>query len=188
MTQLGEPLPLELRQIRDVLSGILSTHDMVLLDADSVTTGKDFLHKIWDLILSVPLGIAIIHPDMKTTAIANVFYELGIVQALGKESLVIRASGAAIPSDFVRTEYISYDRHFTRRLNGFLDTVFHKADYYREMADLLERNPLLSMDYLRRAYLITGDETTKARMLEVFDSAGLEGRARNSVESLFVKI
>ena len=46
----------------------------------------------------------------------------------------------------------------------------------------LEANPLLAIDYLRRAYLLTGDEALRRRAKRVFTGAGLDARARDSVE------
>ena len=36
----------------------------------------------------------------------NIYYKLGVAQALGKETLVVKSPGAKLPSDFVRTEYV----------------------------------------------------------------------------------
>src|SRR3977135_73555 len=89
MTQLGEPHA-EVVAIRDYLSNILSTFKIKLIDADSVVTGKDFLLKIWNLLLAVPLGVAIVHEKMRTETLCNIFYELGVLQAYGKETLIVK--------------------------------------------------------------------------------------------------
>ena len=65
MTQLGEPHA-EVVAIRAHILDILSTFDIKLIDADSKVTGKDFLLKIWSLLLAVPLGVAVIHEKMRT--------------------------------------------------------------------------------------------------------------------------
>lgn len=61
MAQLGAPVPEVVREIRRSTAQILSEYSYSAIDADSLTTGKDFLLKIWQLVLSVPLGIAIVH-------------------------------------------------------------------------------------------------------------------------------
>jgi hypothetical protein len=53
---------------------VLTNEGFDVLDATSAATGRDFLLKIWDLILSVPLGIALIHEDMRPSTTANVYY------------------------------------------------------------------------------------------------------------------
>lgn len=52
------------------------------------------------------------------------------------------------------------------------------------MSEQLENNPLLIIDYLRRAYLITGENKIREKAKEVFDGMKVEGRAKNSVEIL----
>lgn len=100
------------------------------------------------------------------------------MQAYGKETLVIRAGDVKLPSDFVRTEYVNFDGEFERRFTSFRDRMDEQAEHYQHMAELTENNPLLSIDYLRRAYLLSGDEGCRDRAREIFDEAGLEGRAR----------
>ena len=56
------------------------------------------------------------------------------------------------------------------------------------MANQLEKNPLLSIDYLRRAYLISGDEAHKKKIQMFSDALDLAARAKNSVERLVTRI
>lgn len=183
MTQLGRPSD-EIIEIRHRLSEILSEFDIGLIDANSTVTGKDFLFKIWKLLLAVPLGIAIIDKKMPPGTLCNIFYELGVLQAYGKESLVIKTEAATIPSDFVRTEYVNYDKNFEERLRTYLDGFLKQADYYETMAGQVEKNPLLSVDFLRRAYLISGKKELRAKVQELMSAVALIDRARNSVETL----
>lgn len=183
MTQIGGPDP-EVLTIRRSLMRILSASGIKSIDAGTVVTGKDFLLKIWNLLLAVPLGIAIINETMRPDAMCNIFYELGVLQAYGKETLVVKTEGARIPSDFVRTEYIKYDGNFKAEMEKFLQHFRAQADYYEDLADLLEKNPLLSIDYLRRAYLISGNNDLRAKVGNILTNAALTGRARDSVEML----
>ena len=185
MTQIGGPDD-ESLAIRRSLVKILSKSGIKLIDAGSVVTGKDFLLKIWSLLLAVPLGIAIINEKMRPDAMCNIFYELGVLQAYGKETLVVKTEGARIPSDFVRTEYVKYDGDFRRGMEKFLEHFLAQADYYESVADLLQQNPLLSIDYLRRAYLISGKDEIRSKVKNIAASVELSGRARDSVEMLLV--
>src|SRR5215211_3503591 len=91
MTQLGGDIPDEVDDIRSALRRILETHNIELIDANSRITGRDFLFKIWNMIVAVPLAVAIVHEEMPVKTLHNVFYEIGIAQALGKETVVIKS-------------------------------------------------------------------------------------------------
>ncbi|WP_420127701.1 hypothetical protein [Longimicrobium sp.] len=186
MTQMSRPIPPVLTEIRSALKQVLKEQSYTLVDADSSITGRDFLLKIWEYIISVPLGVAIIHEEMRTETIANIFYEVGMMQSYGKETLVIKTPGATMPSDFVRTEHIQYGSDFKPRMRRFLRSLHDRASYYSTMAEHVERNPLLSIDFLRRAYLLNPDTRLRDRAREFFNGAGLEDRAKNSVETMLV--
>jgi len=165
MTKLGLPIPEEISRIRRALERQLRAKRIEPVDAESTVTGRDFLLKIWDLIVGCPLGISIVSADLPPSTVANIFYEIGLLQALGKETLVIKTQGAAVPSDFVRTEYIEYDqRRFAAKVRRYLDQLFEQADHYATMAANLDTSPALSIDYLKRAYLITGDKQIRSRL------------------------
>ena len=186
ITQLGEPVPPQITEIREHLASILKGHGLTDLDAASVVTGRDFLLKIWKLITAVPLGVAIIDENMSPETLCNIFYEIGLMQALGKETVVIKTVKAKVPSDFVRTEYIKFDSQFETNIEKYFHTYWELADHYESMADLIERDPLLAIDYLRRSYLMTGRAELKDRAKNFLEKAGSEERAKNSVEQLLV--
>ena len=187
MTQLGTPIPPELQSIRRRVVAQLTKKNIDTVDADSIVTGKDFLEKIWRLIISVPLGVAIIHEDMTPKTLANIFYEIGLMDSLGKQTLVVKSRGAAIPSDFVRTEYIEANNKFSRRFQSFLETFLELESHFETMAEYLVNNPLLSIDYYRRAFLVSGDVRFRTSAREVLDEANLQERAANSVETLLAR-
>ena len=187
MTQLGKPIPPKVTKIRKRLKNILTRNNLKEIDAESVFTGKDFMLKIWRLLISVPLGIAIIDETMSSNTLCNIFYEIGMMQTLGKETVVIKTDKAKVPSDFVRTEYINFDSDFEENIKKYFETTFWGLpDYYETIADQLDRNPLLAIDYLRRAYLITGNDKLKKEANRLLKEAAVEGRAKNSVEQLLV--
>ena len=184
MTQLGEPVSNIVTQIREDLVSRLTRREIGVIDAESEISGRDFLLKIWKLLIGVPLGIAIIHREMSQETFANIFYEVGLMHACGKEVLIVKTKGTSVPSDFVRTEYLEYGNRFHEKLDKFVDSFLAQADYFERMADQLERNPLLAIDYLRRAFLVSGNATLREKSSIILESAALQDRARNSVELL----
>jgi hypothetical protein len=186
MTKLGKKVSPCVTDIRTELCTHLEKRKIESIDASSVRTGRDFLLKIWDIIITVPLGIAIIDKSMSELTLSNVFYEIGMMQALGKETLVIKTTQTKIPSDFIRTDYVEYNDEFIEELEKYIDHFFSLPESYDAYAELLENNPLLAIDYLRRAYLISGEKAYRDKAKKIFNEASIEGRAKNSVEMLLV--
>lgn len=187
MTQLNDKQPEILLKAKKELCKILSNNNLEFIDADSHTTGKDFLIKIWNMVISVPIGIAIIHEGVSSQTMANIFYELGWMQALGKETLVIKVGDVKIPSDLIRTEYVQYDAKFEKHIIAYADSLSANADYYMSLANQLENNPLLAIDYYKRAFLLTGNEYIKAQAREICDKNKIcNKRSKSSVENLMI--
>jgi hypothetical protein len=169
MTQLAEPMSQELSKISTALEVELASLGFDWIDATSLMTGKDFLDKIWKIILGVPLGIAIVTPDMSQKTIANIFYELGIMDALGKETLIIKSKSYKIPSDFKRTEYLNYDTAFKSRFKQFGENLLKREEHYWLMSEILEADPVLSIDYIKRAYLLNPKIRYKKEAEKIFN-------------------
>ncbi len=186
MTQFKQPIPSVVLEIEENLKRILRNNNFEYIDADSRITGKDFLMKIWRLILEVPLGIAIIDKEMSPQTFANIFYEIGLLQAYGKETLVIKSIDTEVPSDFIRTEYVDFDESFEEKIDKFFQFVLEQAEHFEVMADQLERNPLLAIDYIRRAYIIAGNSELIEKKDKLKEEIAMENRIKNSVEKLFV--
>jgi hypothetical protein len=184
MTQLGKPISPEIAEMRNKISIACSRKNFTIIDARSSLTGRDFLLKIWRQIASTPLAIGVCHEVIPPKTQANIFYELGVAQALGKETLLIASPNAHVPSDLVRSEHIRMDSKFFSNFRKFFAGIFEQAEHYKDLAFQLDRNPVLALDYLRRAYLITGDIQLRQRARTILGEANLSARARNSVEIL----
>lgn len=184
MTRLGHPVPAAIEEMRLAVSDLCRNANYTVIDARSRVTGRDFLMKIWRLIASAPLSIGICHEDIPAATQANIYCELGVAQALGKETLLIKSPNVAVPSDFIRTEYVEFNADFRSDFSRYLDSLQDWAEHYELVADQLDRNPILAIDYLKRAFLISGEERLRDKAQALLDEAGLDDRARNSVELL----
>jgi hypothetical protein len=172
MTRLGKPVPTGVNEIRRSITELCNKANYQVIDASSRVTGRDFLLKIWRLIASAPLSVGICHEDIPPKAQANIYYELGIAQALGKESIIVKSPGSETPSDFVRTEYIEFDARFSTNFNAYLQSLVEQANHYELVADQLDRNPILAIDYLKRAFLITGDKQLRKKAKKLLNEQG----------------
>lgn len=185
MFQQGGKIPDILKDAHNSLVEILESRNFYTIDANSRTTGRDFLYKIWEIAASVPIGFAIIHEKINPKSMANIFYELGIMQALGKETLVIRVGKAKIPSDFIRTEYVNFDENFETSIHSYIDALEAQAKHYIEISEYLLNNPILSLDYLKRAFLITKNKSIITKQKAILESSNLPTLSAKGLKTLF---
>jgi hypothetical protein len=186
MTQIGKPIPRKAKKIRTILNQYLSEKDFKSIDAGNDITGKDFLDKIWDMILSVQIGVAIVTEEMSPKTLCNIYYELGLMQAMGKETVVIKTPNAEVPTDFIRTEYIELSSGLKSDINKFFDKLNEQAEHYAVMATELEQNPVLAVDYLRRAYLITSKPEYKNKAVETIINCSNLGKQSHNIVKDFI--
>ncbi len=184
MTRLGKSIPSAVKEIGDAVTAVAKKFDYSVIDASNRVTGRDFLLKIWRQIASVPLAVGVVHEAIPPKSQANIYYELGVAQALGKETIIVKSVNADVPSDFIRSEYIVFDENFDANFVNYFNSTIEQAEHYETVADQLDRNPILAIDYLKRAFLITGDANLKTKARAIVAKAGLEQRAANSVELL----
>ncbi len=187
MSAMGKNVPRTVGNARRRVASVLADVGFKSTDASTLTTGKDYLLKIWSLAVCSPVGVAVVHEGIRPETMANVFYELGLMQAYGRETVVVRVGEVALPSDLVRTEYIQFDAKFTRRFSGFVATLAERAEYYLILSQQLESDPLLAIDYLRRSYLLSGNEKLRGRAQQIFRHSRLSDRAKDSVERNLVR-
>jgi len=98
--------------------------------------------------------------------------------------MVVVGENTDVPSDLMRTEYIPYDQGFDKSFAQFLHEYEQLSGFYETISEQLDNNPVLAMDYLRRSFLISGDEAVRSRAQAIVDQGNFDGRARNSVEVL----
>lgn len=184
MTRLGTPITVQVTEIGNAISSACNKSGFTVIDASNQITGRDFLLKIWKQIAATPLAVGVCHENIPQKTQSNIYYELGIAQALGKETIIVKSPKMEIPSDFVRTEYVEFNSEFDQNFSKYLVSLDIQAEHYELMADQLESNPVLSIDYLKRAFLITGKTQLREKAQELLQESGLGARAKNSVEQL----
>lgn len=71
---------------------------------DTISRTGDLTQNIWSAILRA--GVIVVDVSALN---ANVFYELGLGHALGKDTLILRQKGGGIPADILGSHYHEYD-------------------------------------------------------------------------------
>jgi hypothetical protein len=77
---------------------------MQCIRGDTLVRVGDLTQNIWGELLHAGIAIA------EVSALnANVFYELGLAHALGKDVIIVKQKGAKVPADFGGAHYYEYD-------------------------------------------------------------------------------
>lgn len=71
---------------------------------DAILRIGDLAQNIWGALLHAGMAIA----DVSALN-PNVFYELGLVHALGKDTIILKQAGSKLPADFGGAHYHEYD-------------------------------------------------------------------------------
>src|SRR3989338_4764142 len=76
MTKLGtsKDMPHDIKNMRSTIEKYLKEKRFRVIDANHKITGKDFLLKIWELIVSVPVGVAILSDEIDEATKENIFF------------------------------------------------------------------------------------------------------------------
>ncbi len=104
ITKLGGEIPPELKRMRTEIARLCHKAQIKTIDATHHVTGRDVLIKIWRLIAATPISIAVCHESFPPGTLANIYYEIGVAQAMGKETLIVKSPGFTVASDLVRTD------------------------------------------------------------------------------------
>lgn len=95
---------------REMIEPAVTEARVKCVRGDAIVRVGDLTQNIWALILHAGIVIADI-----SVLNANVFYELGLTHALGKDTILLKRRDTPLPADFGGAHYYEYD------LNDFAD-------------------------------------------------------------------
>ena len=173
MIQLGEGVSQLESEMDDVVTSVLTRRKLPPVRASSERGQKDYLDKIIQLIRGCGMGIAIFSEYTPAPTLANIFFEVALCNLLGKPVILVKSEGAKAPSDFVRTEWISYGdgkkAQLKRDFSRSITSVLEYAKYYENIGDIAlvaeEADLELAYERYRQSFLIDG-RTSVRRKLE----------------------
>jgi acetolactate synthase regulatory subunit len=164
MRQIGQPPEIDLH-MASVVQEVFEARGIRLKDADASTGGKDFLERILGLIRSTGFTIAIFSNKTRATAMANITLELGFAAMCGKPLVIVKSERAKAPSDFTRTDWITYipdqDARFRLKLGQALDALGSLVEYESTLLDVAldARTPDCAIAFERavKGFLLSGE-------------------------------
>lgn len=159
------------REMDSVVCNTLKVHDFKPLKATTKRGTKDFLEKIVQIIRGCGFGVAIFSQYTAASSLANIFFEVGLCNMLGKPVILVKNKDSKSPSDFVRTEWVTYlsdknklESDFEKSIQAMKDL----ADYFENLGDLAfeaeERDYELAFERFKQSILITGNVEVKQKI------------------------
>lgn len=148
-------------------------HDIKKASRESGT--KDYLEKIIQLIRGCGFGVAIFSEVTPAPTLANIFFEIGLCYVLGKQVIVVKTEDAKPPSDFIRTEWISFQNGDLKKLRRDVENAIRSvqglASYSESLGDLaLDADEVdfeLAFERYRQAVLIGNKKTARTKIKNI---------------------
>jgi hypothetical protein len=166
-------------QMDQVVSNCLARLDHPVRKASRQSGTKDYLEKIIQLIRGCGFGVAIFSELTPAATLANIFFEIGLCGVLGKPVILIKSEKAKPPSDFVRTEWITFyddSTRLRRDLEKYIKSIRELSSYYEDLGDLAlaaEGVDLeLAFERYRQAILIANREPVRTKIRNILASLG----------------
>ena len=147
----------------------LARADFKCVTAGDIRGTGDYLHKITNLIRGCGFAVAVFSDRTPPKTLANIFFEVGLAGMLGKPVQLVLNGENPAPSDFVRSEWISYKRGEEPALRAALDeslaVMNALAAFYRDIGEVAleaERQDLeLAFERFKQGVLIGDDANSR---------------------------
>jgi hypothetical protein len=186
--QLGGTISTAEVEMARVARNFLRARRVSSVTALDVPGTGDYLNKIVDLIRGCGFAFAIYSDATPARSLANIFFEVGVALLIGKPVQLLVAGSAPTPSDFIRTEWISYDparrAEFSTQLKGSLVRIIEGAEYYHTLGSiaLLAERPDLeeAFERLKQAILISNSRKARADLRTLRERLRSRSPYRNS--------
>ena len=193
MRQIGSPPDID-RAMTAIVQDVFESRGIQIKDADASTGGKDFLERILGLIRATGFTIAIFSSKTRATAMANIALELGFAAMCGKPLIIVKSEKAKAPSDFTRTDWITYnpaqEARFRTKLHQAADSIESLVEYENTLLNVAlgARCPdcAIAFERANKGFLLSAEErfviaagSILARLSEVH-----EGNAIADIERL----
>lgn len=152
---------------------------------------KDYLEKIIQIIRGCGFGIAIFSENTPAPTLANIFFEIGLCGVLGKPVILVKSERAKPPSDFVRTEWITFKigehKRFRKDLDQSIQSVRDLATYYEELGDLAfdaeDADLELAFERYRQAILIADRQVVRNKINRILTALDDKTKPAHQLEA-----
>ncbi|MGA9995014.1 MAG: hypothetical protein WBP93_06355 [Pyrinomonadaceae bacterium] len=166
---------IELKMDKIVRNCLKARHHFI--KATSLSGTKDYLEKIVQIVRGCGFGIAIFSEFTPAPTLANIFFEIGLCSLLGKPVILVKSAKSKPPSDFVRTEWVTYQggdtKKLKRDLSDSIKEVSKLAKYYEDLGDLAmdadDVDVELAFERYKQAVLIADSKSARKKIGKILN-------------------
>lgn len=157
---------------------------------------KDFLEKIIQIIRGCGFGVAIFSENTPAPTLANIFFEIGLCNILGKPVILVKTAKAKAPSDFTRTEWVTYRGRSGKKLKSDLESsiasIIELAQYYEALGDLaIEAEHVdveLAFERYKQAVLISDSKSAQTKIQNLLEHIQNKGESPELLRASKVRL
>lgn len=177
-------------EMDEVICDVLKKHSFTPLKATSKRGTKDFLEKIVQMIRGCGFGVAIFSEYTNASSLANIFFEVGLCNMFGKPVIIVKNEGTKAPSDFVRTEWVTFTKDKDKLSNDFKASIIsiqELADYFESLGDLAfeaeEKDYELAFERFKQSYLISNKKQVQEKIENLLNNMNNHGTEKVTLEA-----
>lgn len=172
MLQLGEGISKLEEDMDSTICEILKRKQFDPIKATTRCGQKDYLEKIIQIIRGCGFATAIFSEYTPAPTLANIFFEVALCNLLGKPVIIVKTKDAKSPSDFVRTEWVTYTAgkgaQLKKEFMASVDAISELADYYETLGDIaMEAEDVdleLAYERYKQSMLITNRASVREKI------------------------
>ena len=160
--------------IRGKVDEIFDSNGFNLKDAMNIRGTGNLYCKICERILSSAFGVALITKDTPRNTLPNIFLEIGLLTAFGKEVIILTDSRETIPSDLQGKEVFIFadNNNLSEYINKWSTEIQEKRiTYWRTLAkfSVEAKDYEKAYEYLRKAIMFGDFEDSLSELKGIFD-------------------
>ena len=162
--------------IRGIIDEIFDSNGFNLKDAMNIRGTGNLYCKICEQILSSAFGVALITNDTPIDALRNIFLEIGLMMAFGKEIIILTDNMKNIPSDLQGKEVFIFtdNNDLSESINKWsIEILEERITYWRTLAkySVDAKDYEKTYEYLRKAIMFGDFTDSLPELTEILERA-----------------
>jgi hypothetical protein len=161
-----------IRGLRNTINQTFEAAGFHLVDAMARMGGDDNYCKICELIQSTAFGVALITENTPPESRENIYLEIGLVRAFGKESLILTPDRMIIASDLEGKGVFPFNnkKQLIKGINNWISQIPRRIKFFNRFSEIYLKQADYEkfFDYSKKAIMFGDYGQPLRRLNEVF--------------------